>query len=132
MSILQEEIGRKPDKYKRNQRFHMILSLIQKPREKFEKCSCCGFNLYKAPITAVIALYRSGMCGCAFCREFIEKLKSPNKLSAKEFGCYCNRGVEGGGKSTINHVNYNLDRIDGYHDGYGYYDSIRRNIDQEQ
>ncbi len=128
-----EVIGRKPDKYKRNQRFHLMLDLIFKPNEKFEKCSCCGFNLYKPSITVVLALYRSGLCGCMFCRGLIEALKSPKRLSAKVFGCYCNKGIEGsGGKSTISHVHYNLDRIDGYYDGYGYYDAVRRNIDQEQ
>jgi len=36
------------------------------------------------------------------------------------------------GKSSVSKSGHTLDYIDGFYDGYGSYDSIRRNIDQEE
>ena len=36
------------------------------------------------------------------------------------------------GKSSVSKTGHTLDYIDDYYDGYGYYDAIRRNIDQEE
>ena len=53
-------------------------------------------------------------------------------------GCYCTREknpyapVGGCGKSSVSKSGHTLDYIDGFYDGYGSYDAIRRNIDNEE
>ena len=53
-------------------------------------------------------------------------------------GCYCTKEnnpyapVSRRGKSSLSKSGHTLDYIDGYYDGYGYYDAIRRNIEQEE
>jgi hypothetical protein len=36
------------------------------------------------------------------------------------------------GKSSVSKSGHTLDYIDGFYDGYGSYDAIRRNIDNEE
>jgi|TARA_Y100000310_G_scaffold281219_1_gene301557 hypothetical protein len=40
--------------------------------------------------------------------------------------------VGGCGKSSVSKSGHTLDYIDGFYDGYGSYDAIRRNIDNEE
>ena len=53
-------------------------------------------------------------------------------------GCYCTKEnnpyapVGRRGKSSLSKSGHTLDYIDDYYDGYGYYDAIRRNIEQEE
>ena len=48
-------------------------------------------------------------------------------------GCYCCKYKQTThSRCSIQKTGHTLDYIDKYYDGYGYYDAIRRNVDNEE
>jgi hypothetical protein len=65
---------------------------------------------------------------CSLCKMDMNKDKNSG-------GCYCCKDKDhSGGRSRSSQHDWNktLDLLDEYYDGYGYYDAIRRNIDNEE
>ena len=63
---------------------------------------------------------------CGYCEMDMDKPEDKG-------GCYCCKDKHTTyGKSSILKTGHTLDYIDGYYDGYGYYDAVRRNIDNEE
>ena len=61
---------------------------------------------------------------CGYCEKDLYVL-------AKNGGCFCPKEKIYSGKSTVSNTNKNLDYYDKFYDGYGFYDAIKRNIDQD-
>lgn len=63
---------------------------------------------------------------CGYCERDLH-------LLAKNGGCFCpKQKAYYSGKSTLYNINKTLDYYDKFYDGYGVYDSTRRNIDQDE
>lgn len=80
---------------------------------KINRCSLCGSDINKHE-------WDGGCCCIALNADGGKAQENPY---AKQPSC---------GKSSVSKSEYTLDCIDEFYDGYGYYDAVRRNIDQEQ
>ena len=82
-------------------------------RNKEDRCSRCGLDINKHQY--------NGGCDCITLNaDGSKKEESPYAYKPSY------------GKSSLSKSGHTLDYIDGYYDGYGSYDAIRRNIDQEE
>ena len=80
---------------------------------KINRCSLCGLDINKHQY--------NGGCDCITLNaDGLKKQKNP----------YAHKPSRG--KSSVSKSGHTLDYIDGFYDGYGSYDAIRRNIDNEE
>jgi len=73
----------------------------------------------------MVMMRRERAENCGYCERNLH-------TSKEEGGCSCCREHYSDGKSSYRSAFRTLDLIDDFYEGYGIYDSIRRNIEQEE